>query len=64
MSILSDKYKVPEATIKNMIQDGLIPCTWMRYEEVFKLKSEGKSITEIADLTNMTERNVRYILRK
>lgn len=64
MSILSDKYKVPEPVIKNMIRDGVISCSWSVYDEVVKMHSAGKSIDDIAFDTKMSTRNVRYILKK
>lgn len=64
MSLLSDKYKIPEPTIKNMIQDGVIPGTWSTFEEVIKLKAEGKSTAEIADATKISISYVHKILRR
>lgn len=64
MSILSDKYKIPEPTIKNMIQDGVISCAWVGWDEVVKLHKEGKSIDDIASACNVTRRQVFYVLRK
>lgn len=64
MSILSEKYKVPEPVIKNMIRDGVISCSWSVYDEVVKMHAAGKSIDDIAFDTKMSTRNVRYILKK
>lgn len=64
MSMLSEKYKVPEATIKNMIQDGVISCSWSAYEEVHQLHKQGKSNIEISDITKMSERHIRRILNR
>lgn len=64
MSILSDKYKIPEPTIKNMIQDGVISCSWSTFEEVIRLKSEGKSTAEIAESANISISYVHKILRR
>lgn len=64
MSLLSDKYKIPEPTIKNMIADGVIPCSWIGYEDVFRLHKEGKSIADIAVECKIAYRTVHHILRK
>lgn len=64
MSILSEKYKVPESTIKNMIDDGVISCSWNTYDEIIKLKREGKSPDEIADATHVSKRYVYSILNR
>lgn len=62
MSILSNKYNVPEQTIQNMIKDGVISCSWPLYDDVRKLKTEGKTATEIADTLNISQRYVYKIL--
>lgn len=64
MSILSQKYNIPQDTVKKMIKDGVISCSWYSYDQVFKLWNEGKTIPDIAVETHMSERNVRYILKK
>lgn len=64
MSILSDKYKIPEPTIKNMIKDGVISCSWGTFEEVNRLHAEGKSSAEIADATRISIRYVQKILAR
>lgn len=64
MSILSDKYKIPEPTIKNMIKDGVISCSWETFEEVNRLHAEGKSSAEIADATRISIRYVQKILAR
>lgn len=64
MSELSKKYNIPAETVTKMIHDGVISCSWPNYEEVYKMFKEGKSITEISDVTHMSTRNVHYILNK
>lgn len=64
MSLLSDKYKIPEPTIKNMISDGVIASTWSTYDEVNRLHKEGKTTTEISDLTRISVRYVQKILAR
>jgi hypothetical protein len=64
MSILSDKYKIPEPVIKNMISDGVIASHWSTYDEVNRLHKEGKTTTEISDITKMSVRYVQKILAR
>lgn len=64
MSELSKKYNIPPETVNKMIKDGIISCSWVGHEEVYKMWQNGKSVTEISDFTNMTTRNVHYILNK
>lgn len=64
MSILSDKYKIPEPTIKNMIRDGVIAYSWSTFEDVHKLHSEGKTNTEISEAIGIGTRYVQQILKR
>jgi DNA-binding transcriptional regulator LsrR (DeoR family) len=64
MNELSKKYNIPSETVNKMIKDGIISCSWPGYEQVYELWKQGKTQTEIADITHMTDRNVRYILKK
>lgn len=64
MSYLSNKYKIPEETVKSMTEDGIISCKWSGYETVHKLRSEGKSIDDISFETGYSQRNILYILSK
>lgn len=64
MSLLSEKYKIPESTIKTMIADGVISCSWNTYDEIIKLKRAGKTPDEIADTTHMSKRYVYSILNR
>jgi hypothetical protein len=64
MSILSDKYKIPEPTIKNMIKDGVISCKYVGWEQVLQLHTQGKTVDEISDECNIATRTVRHILQK
>jgi hypothetical protein len=63
MSILSKKYDVPPETIKRMIKDGVISCSWSTYDEVHRLRKEGKSTAEIAFLVHTSQRWVQEILK-
>lgn len=64
MSILSDKYNVPQSVIKNMMQDGVISCSWATWEEVYRLHKEGKSVGDIAHECRIAYRTVHHILKK
>ncbi len=49
---LSSKYNIPQETIKNMVKDGVISCTWPMYEEIYAMYQQsmaigGKTKTEI-----------------
>lgn len=61
---LSDKYGVPNDTIKKMIKDGVISCSWNNYERVSELKKSGKSIDDIVFETGYSRRMVFYILSR
>ena len=64
MSILSQKYNIPEDTVKRMIRDGVVSCSWDICDHIKKMRSEGKSWDEVAFDTGMSIRNCQYILQK
>ncbi len=64
MSILSEKYNIPEDTIKKMIKDGVVSCSWNVYDTIARMRKEGKSWDDVAFETGMTVRNCHYILEK
>lgn len=67
---LSNKYNIPEETLKKMYRDGVISCKWEGYEEVynnFKTRSSsGKSkndiYMDIAAEKNISPRTVRLMV--
>lgn len=68
---LSEKYKIPKETIKKMINDGVISCSWPMYEEIYAMYKQsmsigGKSKTqifyEIAEAKKVSERTVKNII--
>lgn len=69
---LSEKYGVPETTIKAMIKDGWISCSAPQYEQVIytykKNISEGKSklqaISNTAEAHKMSDRHVYRVIHK
>lgn len=71
MSALSEKYQIPEAAIKQMINDGVISCTWAKYEEVYATyqslsgKYKGQAlVVEVSIKTNVPERTIYDILTR
>ncbi len=64
MSYLSDKFNVPESTIKNMIKSGVISSKWAGWEEVIALYKQGKSQIDIAIITNRSEASVSEIVKE
>jgi hypothetical protein len=67
---LSNKYNIPQSTINQMVNDGVIGCQWTQYEKVYEefqaLYASGKSKSEIyMDLSikyKMSDRTVRHII--
>lgn len=67
---LSKKYNVPQETITKMVQDGVISCSWPRYEEIYaqfkSLTNSGLSSVEacyqIAEKEGINERTVRNMV--
>jgi hypothetical protein len=69
MSELSNKYNIPESTIKQMISDGVISCTWAKYEEVYSCykslscSNVDKVVSTVSEKTNVPVRTVYYIIK-
>lgn len=69
---LSNKYNIPQETIKKMINDGVISCSWPMYEEIYAMYETeiqtGKSKTliyyEISEKKGVSERTVRDVVSK
>lgn len=68
---LAKKYNVPQETIKRMVNDGVISCSWPMYEEIYAMYQKsmsigGKSKTqifyEIAEAKGISERTVKNIV--
>lgn len=69
---LSKKYNIPMETIQKMVNDGVISCSAVRYEEVFeeykkyKLESPGKSDSQIfyemSDQMHMSDASIKKIV--
>lgn len=70
---LSEKYNIPKATIQKMVNDGVIACSWPKYEEIyedFKRTCSGsyKNITavyiELSEKHNVSEKTVRDAINR
>lgn len=71
MSELSRKYGISEEAIKKMIADGVISCTWAKYEEVISTYrnlsgtySGLKLVDEVSERTKVPERTIYTIIAK
>lgn len=64
MSILSEKYNVSEDTIKRMMRDGVVSCSWDVCDTIKKMRDTGKSWDEVSFQTGMSIRNCQYIIKK
>lgn len=64
MSYLSEKFNIPEGTVKSMMNNGVISCSWTGYEEVINLHREGKSIGDIAIQTGRSKTSVYGIIQR
>ncbi len=60
MKELSKKYDVPEDKLKNMMNDGVISCSWEGYEEVYYHYKELKKTqgTESAVIQTTVDKNI------
>lgn len=63
MSFLSEKYNLPPETVKKMITNGVISCSWEGREEVYKLWKEGKSIGDIALELNRSKSTIHAVIQ-
>lgn len=71
MSSLSKKYGLSEGTIKNMIKDGVLPCSVVRCDEILSVyQSEidagtpkSEAVKRVSDQINVTSSYVYRILR-
>jgi predicted transcriptional regulator YheO len=69
---LSDKYNIPQATIKAMIKDGWISCSVPQYEEIayfYKKQiesglSSSEAINRTAEVTSVSKRTVYRVVHK
>lgn len=65
---LSNKYNIPQETLKKMYRDGVISCKWSQYEEVYDTfksrtgKSKSDIYMDIAAEMNISARTVRLMV--
>ena len=62
MSHLSDKYNVPEETIKLMLKDGVISCSQPMYHEIVYHYKSSNSLQKTADQFNISKARVWQIV--
>jgi len=70
---LSQKYNVPQDTIKKMVNDGWLSCSVPMYEEIYTMFQNSMSIGgktkteiyyEIAEKKKVSERTVKYVIAR
>lgn len=69
---LSNKYGIPQETVKRMVQDGVISCSWPLYEDVYaryqELLKTGQSKNQIyyqiSEEKSIPERTIRFMISK
>lgn len=67
---LSEKYGVPKEAISKMIKDGVISCSWRRYEEVYYIYKKNKVVDKISaarktcDETGLSSSTVYEIIHR
>lgn len=69
---LCNKYNIPQETVDKMVKDGVISCSWPRYEKIHDLFKEftrkglarTQAIRQISDQENISERHIRDIIAK
>lgn len=73
MSELSNKYNIPEGTVKQMIKDGWITCTVSKWEEIYQCFKATKALTgksdsavamDVSVKTGESHRNILYIVER
>ena len=70
---LSNKYNIPQETVDKMVQDGVIPCQWPRWEKIYedykkRMEQPGaiktRVILDVASQERISERHIREIISK
>lgn len=70
---LSEKYHIPKETINKMVNDGVISCSWPKYEEIYEdftrtTSGSAKNITavyiELAERHHVSEKTVRDAINR
>lgn len=70
---LSKKYNVPQNAINEMVKDGVISCSWPKYEEIYEdftrtasgsLKNITAVYIELAEKHHVSEKTVRDAINR
>lgn len=69
---LASKYNIPAEVVTKMVNDGVISCSWPRWEEIYKMYKEmqatGKSQSticyEISEKEKISYKTVQNIIYK
>ncbi len=70
---ISNKYNIPQETVKRMIDDGFLSCSIPKYEEIYEMFQssmrvpgaiKSRVILTIADKSGYSERQVRTIIER
>jgi hypothetical protein len=68
--MIPEKYGIPEETYKAMIRDGVISCSWPRFEAVYKcyqkhmaIKADGAQ-TRTAEELDIPLSTVNHIVKR
>ncbi len=64
MSHLSDKYGIPEETVKLMVKDGVISCSMPMYHEIVYHYKKSQSLQKTADEFNISRTRVWEIVHQ
>lgn len=64
MSEFTNKYPMPETTMKALIKDGWVTCSLPQYEEIIIIYKQTKSVQKTADHFNCSRVHVYNVVRK
>ena len=72
MSSLSKKYGLTEGTIKNMVKDGILPCSVIRCDEILSIyqseidagTSKPEAVKRTSDQANVTSSYVYRLINR
>lgn len=68
--MIPEKYGITETAYKNMIKDGIISCSWPRFEEVYKTFKRNQAdnphgaLMRTAEQMNMAPSTVSDIIKR
>lgn len=64
MSILSNKYNIPEDIVKQMIKDGDATASFTMWDRIVDLHKQGKSTLDISEMVGISQRRVQGVIKK